>query len=153
VLNILWRIRNLFLSLFYRKTVGARALVIKDNQVLLVKHTYISGWYTIGGAIDKGESPLQALQRELKEEAGLICLGLPKLFGAYYNQGEGRDDYIFFYTVKEFEEQAAFFSSTRNWEIQEAKWFSLDALPTDISPATLKRIEEYQGVKDISDTW
>lgn len=148
MLNILWKITNVFLSIFCRKSVGARALVIRNNQVLLIKHTYISGWYTIGGAIDKGESPLQALQRELREEVGITCLKLPELFGAYYNSKGRRDDYIFFYVVNEFEQQPA-----HSLEILEAKWFSMDTLPEDISPATLRRIEEYRGLRNIHDIW
>lgn len=148
MLNIIWKIKNAFLSIFFSRTIGARALVIRNNQVLLVKHTYISGWYTIGGAIEKGESPLQALQRELREEVGLICPDSPKLFGAYYNHIKGRDDYIFFYIVTKFEQQPA-----HSLEILEAKWFSLDALPEGISPATLRRIEEYRGLKSINDIW
>lgn len=148
MLNIFWKIKNILLSIFYSRTIGVRALVIKDSKILLVKHTYIPGWYTIGGAIDKGESPLQAMQRELKEEVGITCLGLPKLFGAYYNKKHGRDDYIFFYIVNEFDLQPA-----RSLEILEAKWVSLDSLPEDISPATLRRVEEYIGLRDIHDIW
>ena len=46
------------------------ALCIKDNKILLVYKKSI-GWYiTPGGKIDSGETDLDCLKRELKEEVG-----------------------------------------------------------------------------------
>ncbi|WP_051131935.1 NUDIX domain-containing protein [Legionella tunisiensis] len=74
--------------MFGHKTIGARALVINEDKVLLVKHSYTPGWYTIGGAVEKGETPIEAVQRELFEEVGVKCLTLPKLFSVYHNHRE-----------------------------------------------------------------
>ncbi|MBA2651302.1 MAG: NUDIX domain-containing protein [Tatlockia sp.] len=76
----LGRIKSFMFSLFVNKSVGARALVIQEGKVLLIKHRYTSGWYTIGGAVEAGETPIEAVQRELGEEVGIRCLNLPKLF-------------------------------------------------------------------------
>ena len=51
--------------------------VLKDDKILLQerieKGTYLSGFTIIpGGRIEKGESIVQALERELKEECGCI---------------------------------------------------------------------------------
>lgn len=70
------------------KTLGVRALVIKNNRVLLIKHSYINGWYTVGGGVKRGETPLQAIQRELFEEVGIECLDKPQLFNVYYSAKE-----------------------------------------------------------------
>jgi len=135
------------LSLLDKKTVGVRALIINDNQVLLVKHTYQPMWYTIGGGVEKAETPLEGMLSEAKEEVGAVEFQ-PELFSVYYANSEKRDDYIIFYIIKD-----ARFIDMHSSEIAEKKWFSLDLLPEDISPATKRRIDEYLGVREISDRW
>jgi len=130
------------------KTLGSRALVINGQQVLLVKHTYQDGWYTIGGGIEPNESPITAIKRELLEEAGIIALSDPTLFSVYHNTFNGRDDYVVFYICNHFEMVPA-----NSSEIAEINWFSFDNLPKDISPATKRRIEEYTGKKKITSSW
>ncbi|ARG97124.1 NUDIX domain-containing protein [Legionella micdadei] len=146
--NFLGRIKSFVFSLFVDKRVGARALVIQENRVLLIKHTYVTGWYTIGGAIEAGETPIQAVQRELWEEAGITCLALPKLFSVYHSNHENRDDYIVLYLVEQFEKKPV-----RSFEILDEQWFDLKNLPEDISPATKRRIEEYIGNRVIDERW
>ncbi len=141
-------IKNTILSLLAKRTVGVRALVVKDNQVLLVKHTYQEQWYTIGGAVEKGESLVQAIVRELKEEVGAILTAPPQLSSVFYSRNEKRDDYIIFYLVT-----SCVFEDACCSEIQEKKWFLFDALPSDISPATQRRIDEHLGKITASDKW
>ncbi|MBI2707851.1 MAG: NUDIX domain-containing protein [Proteobacteria bacterium] len=148
MIHFLWTLKNFFLSLFSRKTVGARALVVQDNKILLVKHTYTPGWYTIGGGIDKGESPLQAVRRELQEEVGITPSQTPTFFGFYHNKCYKRDDYVALYLCTDFTRK-----EVKSREILEAKWFSLEALPPDMSPGTKRRLDEYLGHHPIRDVW
>jgi len=72
------------------KTVDA---VIEDNagNVILIKRKYppFQGYYALpGGFIEKGESPIKALVREVKEETNLDIKILHKI--GLYNE-EGRD--------------------------------------------------------------
>jgi 8-oxo-dGTP pyrophosphatase MutT (NUDIX family) len=148
MLSLIWRVKNILLSLLKRKTVGARALLIRDDMVLLVKHSYIKGWHTAGGGVDAGESGMQALIRELREEVGVTLESPPDILGFYHNSNEGRDDYIIMYVATDFTIVPA-----TSLEITMLSWFPLDTLPDDISPATKRRIEEYLGTRPLSDLW
>lgn len=154
--NPLWRIfmkfyrllKNSIYSLISKRTIGARILQIKDNKILLVKHTYQPGWYTIGGTVEPGESQLETVIRELKEETGITLLNSPKLFSVYYSNIEKRDDYISLYIGGDFTQEKNF-----SEEILEKAWFPLDNLPEETTPATKRRIAEYLGTAAISDKW
>lgn len=140
--------RSFIFSLLGKKTVGVRMLLIHEGKVLLIKHTYQPGWYTIGGGVDAGETLRQAMERELMEEVGAVLITPLKLFSVYYNRHDNQDDYVIFYIGDgEIKEKA------NSPEIAEFCWFSLDQLPADISPATRKRIEEYLGKQEISERW
>ncbi|MBX9704485.1 MAG: NUDIX domain-containing protein [Silvanigrellaceae bacterium] len=141
-------LRTALLSLLAKRTIGVRALVINKDKVLLVKHTYQKGWYTIGGAVDAGETPQEALKRELKEEVGVSLTGPLELFSAYYSRNERRDDYIIFYISHSNTQE-----KVSSAEIAEQQWFPLNQLPDDISPATSRRIQEYLGKSEPSEQW
>ena len=53
------------------------AVVIKDNQFLLVRKVGKDIWTNLGGKPETGETEEQALIREIKEEMG--CTGVVKL--------------------------------------------------------------------------
>ena len=142
------KVRKFTVRIFGTKTLGARALVIDNDQVLLIKHTYQKGWYTIGGGVEKNESMRAAILRELLEEVGVTPLEEPELFSVYHSNREKRDDYVAFYIVRKFE-----MKDTSSAEIAKKAWFPLNDLPLETTPATRRRIEEFLGQRQKSDTW
>jgi 8-oxo-dGTP diphosphatase len=54
--------------------IGVTGIIFNDkNEVLLFKHTYRShAWSLPGGYLKSGEHPREALEREIKEESGLV---------------------------------------------------------------------------------
>ncbi|MBX9806116.1 MAG: NUDIX domain-containing protein [Alphaproteobacteria bacterium] len=146
--KIAYSLRNRLFGALGAKTVGARALVVQDEQVLFVKHTYQKGWYTIGGMVEKGETTTQAISRELFEEVGVTLKEAPELFGVYHSNQLKGDDYVAFYIVRKFDMKE---SASR--EIAEKKWFPLKSLPDDVTPATKRRVEEYLGTRAKTEKW
>ena len=60
-----------------RQRVAAYALVLRGDDVLMCRlspRVPFDGWALPGGGIDHGESPREALRREVHEEAGLHVL-------------------------------------------------------------------------------
>lgn len=57
-----------------RFLVGVTGIIFNDRQeVLLFKHTYRShSWSLPGGYLESGEHPRESLEREIKEESGLV---------------------------------------------------------------------------------
>src|SRR3954471_3977919 len=72
-------------------TLGVRGVVLDaDNRVLLVRHSYVSGWHLPGGGVEVGESFLEALRRELMEEGRIDLAGEPVLHGVFFNSHVSR---------------------------------------------------------------
>lgn len=62
-----------FDDIIFRMRSAARAVVIRDNKLLVMKRNKFGDIYYVlpGGGIDSGETPEQAVVRELQEEACL----------------------------------------------------------------------------------
>jgi len=62
---------------FRKQRVAAYALVLRDDHLLLTRISargFHSGSWTLpGGGVDHGESPREALEREMVEECGITC--------------------------------------------------------------------------------
>ena len=131
-------------------TLGVRVIVSDGQKIFLVRHTYRNGWYLPGGAVDRGESAESAAVRELKEEGGITCSARPSLHHFYRNGKGASRDHVACYIVDKFEIDPDWKS---NWEIAEAAFFPLDALPPKTTRATRTRIAEFLGQKPCGEHW
>lgn len=121
------------------KTLGVRGLVIEDNRrVLLVEHTYLKGWWLPGGGVDAMEMAGDAVARELREEAGVVPLEMPRLLSIHSNESFFPGDHVLVYRIDSFRREAM----TSRGEIKAAEFFDLDALPDEINDGSLRRIQE-----------
>lgn len=135
--------------------LGVRGLVVdrrdgRTDHVLLVRHTYVSGWYLPGGGVEAGESAGAALVRELAEETGVELLGAARLHGVYLNPRRSRRDHVVCYVVDDFRCPPV---HVPDLEIAEARFFPADALPADTTRATRARIDEVLRGAPVSELW
>jgi ADP-ribose pyrophosphatase YjhB (NUDIX family) len=81
VYRVAWRGVQLRAMLWRRSSGGVKCVLTHGEQVLLVRHTYgrRDVWYLPGGGVHRGEPPLRAAAREMKEELGLRELELREL--------------------------------------------------------------------------
>jgi len=145
VLKVYWWVVRPF-------TVGVKAVIVNEKgEVLLVKHTYQDGWHLPGGAVKKGESVSKGIEREIREEVGVICRVTPReLKSVYYNQKFRKNDHISLFHIKEWQEIDENVSSI---EIAESGFFALEDLPEDTTRATRERIQECVQGQDAPERW
>jgi ADP-ribose pyrophosphatase YjhB (NUDIX family) len=132
-------------------TLGVRAMLLKDDHVVLVRHSYLPGWYFPGGGVEAGESLGEALEREVREEVGAVLAGPPQLFGVYRNANLHRNDHVALYVCRDWTRSEA--PRLPNREIVACELFALGDLPGDTSPATLARLREVLGGEPPSTDW
>ncbi len=122
-------------------TLGVRGVVRDaDGRVLLVRHTYLPGWYLPGGGVDPGETAAAAIAREIAEETGVAVVGPPRLFGLYLNRSASRRDHVALWV---FDADVGRPTPRRAaLEIAEVSFFALDALPDATTAATRRRLAE-----------
>jgi ADP-ribose pyrophosphatase YjhB (NUDIX family) len=68
--------------------VDVRAAVVIDGQILLVRERSDGGWTLPGGWADPGETPAEAVAREVREEAGVEVRAV-KLIALYDRARQG----------------------------------------------------------------
>lgn len=111
-----------------RFTVTTGAIVLNQaGEVLLLQHRFRpgSGWGIPGGFLQRGEQPLEALQRELREEIGVTVTEV---------------ELVFVRTLTRYQQVECIFrcridraAIPQTHEISRAAWFALDALPEGLS--------------------
>ncbi len=133
VLHFYWRFAR-------GMTLGVRAVVLDGkDRVFLVKHGYVSGWHLPGGGVETGETFLDSLTRELKEEGRIELTGEPLLHGLYFNRKISRRDHVAVYVVREFIQERA---PEPNREIVACGFFDPADLPPDTTRGTRLRLAE-----------
>jgi 8-oxo-dGTP pyrophosphatase MutT (NUDIX family) len=144
VLHFYWRFARAV-------TLGVRALVIdREGRVFLVKHSYVSGWHLPGGGVEAGETVLQALARELREEGNIELGPPPRLHGMFFNDRDSPRDHVAVFVVRDFHQSAP---PVPDHEIIAHGFFAAGELPDDTTAGTRARINEVLGGAPVSDRW
>jgi 8-oxo-dGTP pyrophosphatase MutT (NUDIX family) len=145
------RLFHLYFRLSRPMTLGVRAAVLNSQEaVLLVRHSYTPGWHLPGGGVEPGETLLDALAKELREEAMIALAGEPRLHGVFYNDRYSRRDHVAVYVVRDF---LSLGERKPDREILETGFFPLDRLPEATSQATRARLAEILDGRPLSPKW
>jgi ADP-ribose pyrophosphatase YjhB (NUDIX family) len=132
-------------------TLGVRAVVIDAaGKVFLVRHSYVSGWHLPGGGVEAGETLVQALARELREEGDIEVVDTPQFHGVFFNPVDSPRDHVAVFVVRVFRQDPA---TRPNREIAERGFFSLDALPAETTPGTRRRLAEVLEGAPVAAKW
>ncbi|HJX02108.1 MAG TPA: NUDIX hydrolase [Candidatus Humimicrobiaceae bacterium] len=104
--------------------IGVTGIIFdKDKKILVFKHTYrnIYKWSLPGGYLKAGEHPKEGLEREIKEESGLVISADERL-KLRTDRTSARIDitYIGSYIGGEFKPSS---------EVEEAQFYTFEELP------------------------
>lgn len=110
------------------RMTGVKCVLTRADEVLLVRHTYgpRGRWELPGGGVKRNEEPSAAARRETREELGVDITDWRPL-GDLFERIDGKRDTLWCFSASVGDREI----ETNGAEIAEARWFRLDALPSD----------------------
>ena len=148
--KFLVRLLHVYFAVSRGMTLGVRAACFDaEGRVFLVRHTYVPGWHLPGGGVERGETGIVALAKELREEGNLVMTTAPSLFQVYFNGRISGRDHVLLYRVDVV--QTAPRGADR--EIADCGFFDLADLPDSTTEATRRRLAELSGAAAMSHHW
>lgn len=148
--RLVTRMMHGYFALSRGMTLGVRAACYDEaGRIFLVRHSYVPGWHMPGGGVERRETALQALSKELREEGNLEMTAPAQLFHVYFNTRVSRRDHVLFYRVNVLQTAPR----RPDMEIVESGFFDLLDLPRGVTPATQRRLRELSGEVPPDDLW
>ena len=125
-----------------RFTVTVAAMIFDEaGRILLLEHVFRAdnGWGVPGGFVARGEEPLEALHRELREEANIELDDIQFLFARALDAVQQIEIY--------YRARAIGDPTPSSFEIKGAAWFPLNALPPNLSKDQRRLIQRAVGAQ------
>ena len=131
------------------RLVPSANVVVEDDagRILLIQRSDNGNWALPGGAMDIGETIVEAAIREVREETGITCavtglVGIysnPKHVLEYTNDGEVRQEFSIVFLAKAVEG-----TPTPSSESTSVKWVSVEEVCSfHFHPSMRLRIDHY----------
>lgn len=109
---------------------GVTAVIRNGDSFLLTRHVHSGTWSLIGGAVEPGEEPADAVVREVHEETG-ARIEVTRIVGAYGGQPlmvtYPNGDHVAYVTVA-YECRLLDSATPDMEELQELSWFTRDQI-------------------------
>ncbi len=148
--KIAYHLAQIYYYIFRPITMGVKVMLVRDDEVLLVRHSYQPGWFLPGGGVKRSETLVEAIHREAREELGATLHAL-EMVNIFSNNRERRSDHVVIFRSDDFT-----LSDKQDIEIDEAKFFPTVALPDGTSMGTSHQIQKYlvRGERsNLPDSW
>ncbi len=141
--NLVWEIRQPTL-------IGVRSLVVRGDEVLLIRHrSGATPWSLPGGGVERHERMAEAARREVYEETG-VPVRVEYVLGMYDAFRGFATNYIAVFVCTPLAEP----NPPASLEIAEARFVPLADLPDGIDPGSRRRVDEYlAGARGATAFW
>jgi ADP-ribose pyrophosphatase YjhB (NUDIX family) len=121
-------------------SLGAFGLILDDyDRVLLCHRRDYDLWNLPGGGVETGETPWQAVIREIKEETGLEAEIIH--FSGVYSKPD-KNELVFAFVCRPVGGKISL-----NDEADRIEYFSLTDIPKNTSPKQIERLKDYLNNK------
>jgi ADP-ribose pyrophosphatase YjhB (NUDIX family) len=129
---------KIYCFLFRPIRMGVRVMMIQNDKVFLIRHTYLSGWFLPGGGLKRGETLEQGARREACEETGAELKEV-KLIGVFTNFMQWKTDHTSVFLCNDFR-----ITGKSDGEIAEMRAFPLNDLPANMYSVHRGLLEKYK---------
>ena len=129
--------------------LGAHAMIVNHSgKVVLVRHSYKPGLSFPGGGVGRGEAPVEAMLRELREEIGTVRSDPPEFCGLYTRRTGWATNVVVLYRLMNAEVEFH-----PNLEVRELIFADPANPPREVSGGTARRLAEFVGKTPPSLYW
>ena len=150
IIDIAYALQRRVWRLFRPRTRGVKVMAFNAaGELALIRNSYgRSDLFVLpGGGVRPFEEPARAAARDIREELGLQVSEL-KFRSRHSSEAEGKRDEIYL-----FEARVGGPPEVDRFELEEARFVSLDKLPATTSPATRRRVDEFLGLRAPDGNW
>lgn len=131
--------------------IDVRGVVFKDDKILLVKELSDGGWTLPGGFADIGDTPSEAVEREVWEESG-FRVKADKILALYDRTRQGHPPYIFHLYKIFIRCQITGGAAADSVETEGAAFFARDEIPplsiARVLPKQIERLFDHHDHPD-----
>jgi 8-oxo-dGTP pyrophosphatase MutT (NUDIX family) len=120
-----------------RTSLASTAVVLGGDGHVLLVHTDEDVWMLPGGQLEPGESPQEAVVRELREEVGVGAA--PERFVGVYTLRLAEETHYRFVFICSIDREPTLTGSD---EVTDVAWYPPDALPLPLARLTPTAIED-----------
>lgn len=126
----------------FKLVTAVHLLLVKEGKILLLRR-FNTGWadgqYSVpAGHLDGGETMMQAMIREAREECGVLVTPAQLSMVHVMHRKTDEERLDFFFTATEWQGEPKIMESNK---CDEMNWYQLEALPENMVPYVRAGIE------------
>lgn len=133
---------KIYCFIFRPVRMGVRVIMLQNDEVWLVRHTYLPGWYLPGGGLKRNETLEQAARREVREEIG-AKMNEMSLMGVFTSFAQWKTDHTVVFLCRDFER-----TGKSDGEIAEVRALPLNDLPDNVYYVHRRLLEKFRAGRE-----
>lgn len=133
LVKLAYRLDRLWKRAFGTKQRGVQAIaLVPDGRIILVSLRYLAGWHLPGGGAKRGESAVDAVLREMREETAMLGYARLTSLGVVHEKSSGVSTDIEVFLIEGVELGPP---SRSNFEVRTIALWDVNDLPVKCAVA------------------